>query len=271
GNEYHSDFDKLRPVPPIDSIYWELETTSYENRSDSMRGIRFFIDFTYDNETYEYIRWELTETYEFHNPNMKAFVAESIGNFYALRDSSNPRVCYITRKLHDIHSMSTHYLDQGTYIKKPFSFVANDKIEQKLLYKYSLLVRQFSVGPEAFHYWNELKKTSQEQGWLFDSQPALLQSNICNIHDESEKLLGFFSMSSASERRGMADMVQGLDHTPYKYYCLPAEKGPGGPSHYPAYFARAHYDGKVVYSQVNKHCVDCRAYKGSTDIKPDYW
>lgn len=273
GNEYHSDFDKLRPVPPIDSIYWELETMSYQAASNSIEGLRFFIDFTYDDEAYEFIRWELLETYEFHNPDMKAYVYETPRRFYPLPDSSNPKVCYITRQLNDIHSMSTRYLERGSYVKKPFTFVPNDKIEQKLLYKYSLLVQQYSVGPEAFHYWNELKKISQEQGWLFDSQPALLKSNICNINDESEKILGYFSMSCVSEIRGIADRLEGLDHSPYKYYCLPADRGPGGtvPTSYPAYFARAFYNGTSVYNLVNKHCVDCRAYKGSTDKMPDYW
>jgi hypothetical protein len=273
GKEYYSDYDRLRPVPPIDSIYYQVETMSYRSADDSIRGIRFFIDFTYDDPAYEYIRWELIETYEFHNPDMKAFVSWNGWTIVPLPDTSNYRVCYISHRLNDIYSMTTGDLDQGSYIKKPFGFVPNDKIEQKLLYKYSLLVRQLSVGPGAFHYWNELKKTSQEQGFLFDRQPALLQSNICNIHDREEKVLGFFSMSGVAERRGIAENIPGLDDTPYRYYCLPVDRGPGGGSAttVPAYFARAFYDGNTVFGQVNKHCVDCRAYRGSTHIRPDYW
>jgi hypothetical protein len=273
GNEYQSDFDRIRPVPEIDSIYYLQETMSYQTEGDSIQGIRFYIDFTYDDEAYEYIRWELIETYEFHNPDMAAFVADSRYRLNPMPDTSHFIVCYITNRLFNIYSMSTRYLDKGAYIKKPFGFVPNDKIEQKLLYKYSLLVRQHSLGPEAFHYWNELKKTTQELGFLFDQQPALLKSNICNVNDAEEQVLGFFSMSGMKERRGIAENIPGLDHTPYKYYCLPVVKGPGSgsPTSFPAYFARATYDGKTVFAEVNKHCVDCRAYKGSTHIKPDYW
>lgn len=166
GEEYESGFDRLRPVPKIDSLYYELETSSYETEADSTEGIRFFVDFIYDDEDYEFIRWELTETYEFHNPNMEAYIWDKDYRYYPLPDSSSPSVCFITNQLSTIHSMSLGYLDFGIYIKKPFAFVPNIQKEQKLKHKYSLLVKQYSMGEEAFHYWNELKKTSQEQGFL---------------------------------------------------------------------------------------------------------
>ena len=51
------------------------------------------------------------------------------------------------------------------------------------------------------------------------------------------------------------------------------DSGPGSsrPTNYPAYFARASYDGVTVYAEVNHHCVDCREYKNSTAEKPDFW
>ena len=67
GNEYESAFDKIRPVPAIDSLYYEVESKSFAYGSDPVEGIRFYLDFIYDSEEYQYIRWDLTETYEFHN------------------------------------------------------------------------------------------------------------------------------------------------------------------------------------------------------------
>jgi hypothetical protein len=272
GNEYQSDFDKLRPVPAIDSIYYEVETMTYSGEDNSVPGIRFYVDFTYDDEAYEYIRWELTETYEFHNPSMDAFIHINRRTVRPLEGVMNSRICYLTHDLLAVHSLSTKHLSFGSF-SKSFDFVFNDKIEQKLLYKYSLLVRQYSVGPEGFHYWHELGQNSQEQGQLFDKQPALLKSNICNIDDENEKVLGFFTMSGVQEARAFAENIPGLDNSPYAYYCLPVDNGPGSgsPTYFPSYFARATYDGATVYAQVNHHCVDCREYKGSTELKPDFW
>ena len=274
GQEYESDFDKLRPVPAIDSIYYLEEKASYASAVDSIGGIRFYIDFTYDDEAYEYIRWEVTETYEFHNPHMEGFVSIPGIGLQLLPDTSNYRVCYITNELHTIHSMSLAYLDFGIYVKKPFSFVPNIQLEQKLKHKYSLLIKQYSVGEAAFHYWNEIKKTSQEQGWLFDRQPALLSSNIHNINDDEEEMLGFFSMSAVAEHRGFAVKPEGLDMSLHEWYCFPISRGPGGAGgdeDIPSYYARAWRDGEASFALVNKHCVDCRAYRHSTHIKPDFW
>lgn len=274
GNEYESDFDKIRPVPLVDSIYYEVEFASYLSEDDLIGGVRFFIDFTYNDDEYECLRWELTETYEFHNPDMSAYIRDVDFILKPLPDTSNYRVCYITNDLPSIHSMTLKYLDFGIYIKKPFGFVPNDQLAQKLKHKYSLHVKQFSMGEEAFHYWNELKKTSQEQGFLFDRQPALLKSNIHNVNDAQEIVLGFFSMSGVTECRGFAEKPEGLDLSLYEYYCMPVVKGPAGPisrEDLPIYYARAFWDGESVYAEINKHCVDCREYKNSTHLKPEYW
>ena len=274
GKEYESGFDRLRPVPEIDALYYEVENASYTTEADSMDGIRFFVDFTYDEEAYEYIRWELTETYEFHNPDMEAFIWDVDFSYYMLPDSSNPKICYITNELSTIHSMSLAYLDFGIYIKKPFAFVPNIQQEQKLKHKYSLLVKQYSMGEEAFHYWNELKKTSQEQGFLFDRQPALLRSNIRNVNDEEEIILGFFSMVGMMEQRAFAEKPEGLDLSLYPHYCHPSIRGPRGPvtrEDLPIYYARIWRDGVSLRSEVNHHCVDCREYKNSSHITPDFW
>ena len=274
GNEYESEFDRLRPVPEIDSIYYEVESASYETEGDSTDGIRFFIDFTFNDEAYEYIRWEVTETYEFHNPDMEAFIWDVDFRVKPLPDSSNYRTCYITNELSEIYSMALGYLDFGIYIKKPFAFVPNIQQEQMLKHKYSVLIKQYSMSEDAFHYWNELKKTSQEQGFLFDRQPALLKSNIHNVNDDEETVLGFFSMSGVVERRAFAENPEGLDLSLYEWYCFPVYRGPRGPvsrDDLPLYYARAWRNGESSYAEVNKHCVDCRAYKNSTHIMPDFW
>ncbi len=109
GNEYESAFDKLRPVPAIDSLYYLVRTNSYASETDSVSGIRFYVDFTYDDEAYEYIRWDLTETYEFHNPDMEGFILDVDFRMKELPDTSNYRICYITNELSTIHSMSLRY------------------------------------------------------------------------------------------------------------------------------------------------------------------
>jgi hypothetical protein len=279
GNEYESRFEMLHPVPAIDSLYYEVESYSFAYGSDPVGGIRFYCDFTYDDEGYEYIRWDLTETYEYHN-------RKDLGYYYLdpehwlrpVPDTSIYYVCYISNELFQIHSMSLRSLNFGHYVKKPFYFVPNNQHEQTLHHKYSLLVKQYSLGEEAFYYWNELKKNSQEQGSLFDSQPALLKSNIRNVNDENEYVLGFFSMAGMVEKRAFAIEPDGLDRSPYINHCYPRQHPPdqvtfavGGYYRFdltPIYFTMW---GGTPLVRVNKSCIDCRAYKNSTHIPPDFW
>ena len=227
GNEYESRFERLRPVPAIDSLYYEIEHNSFASESDSISGIRFFLDFTYDDKAYEYIRWDLIETYEYHNSVDLEYAFLDLDHWLKpVPDTSIYLICYIRNELFQVHSMSLGILDFGNYVKKPFSFVPGDKQEQKLHHKYSLLVRQYSLGEEAFYYWNDLKKNSQEKGSLFDSQPALLKSNIRNVNDENEYVLGFFSMAGMVEKRAFAIKPDGLDLRPYDYHCYPRKHPP---------------------------------------------
>ncbi len=282
GKEYESRFDMLRPVPTIDSVYYLVETNSFAEESDSIRGIRFYLDFTFDDKDYEYIRWDLIETYEFHNSDDLDYYFLDLDHWLKpAPDTSIYTICYITNELFQIHSMSLGSLDFGNYVKKPFSFVPNYVREQKLHHKYSLLVRQYSLGEEAFYYWNDLKKNSQEQGSLFDSQPALLKSNIRNVNDENEYVLGFFSMAGMVEKRAFAIEPDGLNLKPYESHCYPRKElvHPEEPILWrvgykylydpaPLYFTKF---GSLPMRRMNKACVDCREYKNSTDIKPDFW
>lgn len=106
---------ELRPVPEIDSLYYEVESASFQTKGDSTDGVRFYIDFTYNDEEYEFIRWDVTETYEFHNPAMEGFIWDVDFKVKPLPDTSNYRICYITNPLHEIHSMSLDYLDYRAY------------------------------------------------------------------------------------------------------------------------------------------------------------
>jgi hypothetical protein len=281
GNEYESRFDMLHPVPAIDSIYYLVETNSFASESDSVNGVRFYLDFTYDDEEYDYIRWDLTETYEFQNrEDLSYFILDLDQWVKDLPDTSIYLVCYITNELVPIHSMSLGNLHLGKYVKKPFGFVPNNPKEQKLHHKYSLLVKQYSLGEEAFYYWNELKKNSQEKGSLFDRQPALLKSNIRNVNDENEFVLGFFSMAGMVEKRVFAFEPEGLDLSPYEDFCyavdtltpplfLEGEYYKFDPA--PMYFTRPLLKPHWNLVLVNKACSDCREYKNSTHIPPDFW
>ena len=131
------------------------------------------------------------------------------------------------------------------------------------------------MSQASFRYWDELAKNMQSNGGLFESQPALTPGNICNVNDDQELVIGYFSISGVSEARIFVGEVPGLKVAKNPAYCAPGEY-PKYLNHFhveylPVYLAMARIDGAIKYGEVHKFCIDCREYPGSSHVKPDFW
>lgn len=275
GNQYESEFTTLHPVTSIDSVYYLVETAPEEKSGTMAEGIRFYMDFDIDPDTVQYLRWDLTETYEYHNPGYEGFIYSFDRVMRPVPDSMSDRQCWITLRIPDIYTLESGNLSAKHYSRKPLHFVSNQT--QRLKYGYSLLVRQFSMDEAAFRYWDDLKKNTQEMGALFEKQPSLTPSNICSCSDPEEKVLGFFSVSGVYEKRIFVRDVEGLD-VPDRIFCFPSLHAPQRlhfmPEQYlPKFFSRAEwpFTGEIVFGETKQECLDCRLLRGSSGVPPDFW
>lgn len=273
GRQYESEFEKIHPVSDINAIYYELEDHPSSDKSVTEEGVQIYVDFEIEKEKAEYLRWQVTETYEIQNPGYKARIFDVDYRLKDLPDSSSWRTCWITLGVPEIYTLDLRNVEGETFKKLPLNYVNNET--RRLNIRYSLLVEQMSLSQSAFHYWNELAKNSQSGGSLFDSQPALSPGNICNVDDEHELVIGFFSISGVTGERIFIEDVPGLKTCDDPSYCEPGEY-PQYLSRFrtdylPVYLGSKMVDGYKVYGEVHKYCVDCREYKGSSNVKPDFW
>ena len=274
GNRYESEYSELRSSTKIDSLYYESEFRPTTDPSDFIDGIRFYIDFEVDPDSSEFMRWELIETYEFHNPNYEGFIYSYDRIFKPFPDSLSDRQCWITGYVNAIFTLDAGNFISNEFTHMPLHFVSNET--QRLSYGYSLLVKQYSMDEAAFRYWDELKKNSQEMSGMFNRQPSLTPSNICNCQDPEEKILGFFSISGLTEKRIFVKDVEGFE----KYdilFCLPTPEMPRlrytMPQDLPIYISRASVPEPIGdrAGETVLDCLDCRVRKGSSGDPPDYW
>lgn len=274
GNRYESEFTELFPSTRIDSIYYELESQPGSEPGESVDGIRYYINFEIDPDSSEFMRWELQETYEFHNPNYEGFIYSYDRVMKPIPDSLSDRQCWISGHVNGIYTLDAGNLGSREFNHMPLSFVSNET--QRLSYGYSLLVRQFSMDEPAFRYWDELKKNTQEMSGMFDRQPSFTPSNICNCDDPAERILGFFSISGVTEKRIFVEDVEGLD----KYdvlFCFPLPELPRLRyllnQDLPVYMSRATWpdSGVEQFGETVQKCLDCRVRKGSSGDPPDFW
>lgn len=274
GNHYLSDYSTLNPPTDIERVYFERESIPTSDPEVFKEGIRFYIDFEINPDSSEYMRWELLETYEFHNPPYDGFIYTYDRVLRPLPDSLDDRQCWISGHVNAIYTLEASNMTSESFTYMPLHFVGNET--QRLSYGYSLLVRQHALDEPAFRYWDELKKNSFTQGGLYDRLPSLTPGNIENVENPEERILGFFGVSGVSEQRIFVKDVAGLE----KYdvmFCYPYPELPRFrylmTEDLPVYSSRAidPVNGTQRFGETVHECLDCRVREGSQGDPPDYW
>ena len=274
GSVYQSDYSRLHLPTSIDRIYYERESHATQDPEVDIEGIRFYIDFQVDPDSSEFMRWELVETFEFHNPDYEGYIYSYDRVLRPIPEDMSDRQCWISGHVNEIYTLDAANLTSNSYTHMPLHFVSNET--QRLSYGYSLLVRQHAMDDAAFRYWDELKKNAQTQSGLYDRLPSLTPSNIHNVDDENEKVLGFFGVSGVTEKRVFVKDVEDLDKYNVRF-CYPYPELPRFrflmTSDLPVYCSRATdpLTGAQHFGETILECLDCRVRKGSSGDPPDFW
>ncbi|MCX6253406.1 MAG: DUF4249 domain-containing protein [Bacteroidia bacterium] len=180
---YESFPMEMKPVPPIDSLYYEK--TVIEKADGYFRGVdgcQIYLD-TYDPENKcRFYRWDFSETWKLR----------------LLFDVPN-QTCWISDKSHSINIKSTAAFNEARINRFPINYFSN--MTDRLKTKYSILVNQYSLNEDEYIYWEKIQNIAVQVGGLYDIIPASVPSNIRCIEDPTEKVLGYFSVSAISSKR----------------------------------------------------------------------
>lgn len=122
------------------------------------------------------------------------------------------RYCYRTRDVPEIYTSTTDNLLANEKKKIPINYVPLDT--RKLAYNYSIMVKQYALSEDAYVYWNQNQVQSSSSGGLYETQPSQSHSNIVNVNDPDEKVLGYFWASSFSEKRIVLTEKLGVNNSP---------------------------------------------------------
>ena len=108
---------------------------------------------------------------------------------------------------------------QDVAFKAPIATVASNS--EKLGIKYSILVTQLALTKEAYAFWDNLRKNTEELGSIFDAQPSEISGNIHNVADADEPVIGYISAGTKQSKRifiKKADLPSGYKFE-YPYAC----------------------------------------------------
>lgn len=283
GKSYSSSKEIVPKNSQIEGISTSIET-SVEGES----GVSISVQSFNPNNDSNYYRYQYEETYKIVPPfwsSKELMIVSEVRPFQVeiIDRTVDNKICYKTNDSKSILITETKSLAEDR-VNFPVRFIlANDFI---ITERYSILVKQHVLSAQAFNYYKTLKELSSSDNVFAQTQPGFIAGNLISNTDPNEKVVGFFEVSSVSEKRfffnfsdifssdkptfldscdfvapilydsftGESPLVTLLKDNSHTYY---KENDTG----------LAHLEGR--YLLVPKICGDCTVL--GSNIKPDFW
>lgn len=251
--------------PSVDSVYYKIKNRPTNIPGVSQKGLQFFIDLKATNSTNRYFKWEFDETWEYHS----FFPIEYIWNGKKTEEvipvDYSLITCWRTTSVNDIFTLSTKNLSSNSYNSLNIHFVGN--LTQRLVYGYSLLVRQQAINEKAYYYWDQVRINNNQNGGLYSQQPFSIVGNLKFENSSEDEVFGIFYVASESQKRFFFHEIKNLDFD-FSSECNLVPAVFKNIAEVPCYVVFRSDSGEWLWAQ--KSCFDCRL-SGGTIFKPDFW
>lgn len=292
GKIYESLFEELLNPVEVESVSVEESVKlAQTNIEEDQEGFQFYVSSKEAENTKTYLHWEMEETYEYHSDYKIIFLYD--GNTYdstaynplGLTQTKNQDTlffCWRSQNITEQFSYSTEYLSLPVVNKLPLHFIPFG--DERLRYKYSFLVKQYTISEEAYTFLDKLNQQNNNQQALFTTQPYQIRGNVFNIEDPTEPVFGYFMTAAGTNgprlftkapsrvRYDMTKCFVDTNMATMKKYMELAS-----PQDLPIYFTTIYIPempGALelpdLTAWVRQDCLDCER-KGGTAIKPEYW
>jgi len=269
GKEYESEFQEMKNPVEIDSIYTKTEFIPNLDNPYGIPGYMFYLDTKPADEQQKYFLWSMTETYKYDIDYELAYILDKYGDQITNTLAYDTiETCWKTESVKYISTGTTANLTNNQLTGKQLYFVSTET--KKLTKRYSVLVKQYAIDKEAFQYWDEVRKQISNENILTTTQPYNVNSNVFNIADYDEKVWGYFTVASVSEKRIFVDQLK----EPFYFNKTVVITDQRAISEYrrvhkpPYFYVKIENDAYGLLAE--PACLDCRN-EGGTLIKPDFW
>jgi hypothetical protein len=266
GDLISSEYDSLLACPPIDSFYYEINEKATSDPDYNIPFVQFYIDYNGSNTDTKHIKIDIEGTYEYHSEYPLKWYWDRGVHELTEADYSK-QICWRTVKEPDIYILSTENLNENIYTKFPIHTIPNTS--EKLIYGYSLLIKQKSISEDAFLYYEKVKANIVKEESLYGTQPQQIEGNLYNVTNPDKKILGYFNVNGINTKRIFIESIPNFEiiYNP-PCYPIPLEEGPGFLGS--TYTILWYYDDNPLAYTLTTSCVDCTSLGGSIE-KPNFW
>ena len=203
---YLSDYVPLKNSPPIDSVGFVAQSSAvqiYVNTHDAANATRNY-------------RWEFSEGWQFHAMYRSAYYSDGT-NIKPRLPPMQVYDCFGSDTSQNILIASTVKLGQDIIYQAPIVLIPSNS--EKIETKYSILVKQYALTDDAYAFWENLQKNTEQIGSIFDALPSEVQSNFHCLSNPGEPVIGYLSAGNVATRRVFISVSQLPPSYSPKYPC----------------------------------------------------
>lgn len=267
GLVYESEYEKLYSNSEVDSIYYEVEESTRTYTEFDYWGLQYYLDIVAPDTTSRYYRWKLTETYEYTSTGSLSFIiviVDEVLDTIFSEDIWDLYRCWNSKKVPGTYISNTNNLTLNEKKKIPLNYVSNRTDRLKIMY--SLLVEQYAISEGAYKYWKQHNVALEGSSGLYNTQPGQPITNLYCSDDCDKRVLGYFWVSSKTERRIFTPRIASLPI--YEFDCPTYVYDPLEHKLKPRYIRVE----KETREEITGHptCFDCTG-RGGESSKPDFW
>jgi len=224
GRQYSSTPTQLTQSTQIDQLYPVRETTDLGEN-----GMSIYIDSYDPTGNSIFYRYEYEETYKIIAPSWVNEKIIVLDEFYpcevdlVIKNPANEtQTCYNTVRSININQTNTNSLIEDRLTRHLIRFIDSDNFI--LSHRYSILVRQFVQSQQAYTYYETLNNFSEEGSLFSQVQPGFFSGNVFSESNPTEKVIGFFDVSTVSSERiffNYTDFYPDEVLPPFPINCVP--------------------------------------------------
>ncbi|MEP3210232.1 MAG: DUF4249 domain-containing protein [Maribacter sp.] len=226
GKSYISEMVLTPEKVALDNVYVEQETNEVGDD-----GVGIFLDTGGGTTDAKYLRYEYEETYKIIAPSYDPFEFDIIddvacvdGDAYEVgikQRTEQQRVCFGSNYSTSVIQTSTDALTENTLSRFPIRFI--DKGDFIISHRYSMLVRQHAQTLESYSYFEDLEAFSSSESVFTDTQAGFLAGNIASVSDSEEKVIGYFQVTSVTQKRVFFNYTDFFPEDPLPEYPINCE------------------------------------------------
>lgn len=264
GEEYLSEYTEIKNTPD-NKIAWSREPD----------GVRVKVSTGDKNNMTKYYQWRYEETWEIRSFKPSEFEVHQTRPYTTVLPRNPGEIplllnCWGIERSPYVLIASTAGISSDFVDNFQLSFIPNGS--DKLVIRYSMLLKQYALTREAYEFFLLMKKNTEKMGGFFDPQPSMERGNIKCISSPDKPVIGYIVAANAVEKR---IFITSAEAGGWKSSRICEEK-----------FTVAHRDTINTYftdhnflitgGELNSYyyrstpvCVDCRLRGSST--KPSFW